>query len=108
VSTPPLLKILAGLGAVSAISAAALWINLGGDDYPTKGQCVQQTGTHTLTVVACTSAAARAGGSASYAVLARFTGVDTNQCDEVPGTARAFVEYPSDQAPIVLCAGPVQ
>lgn len=97
-------KILAGVGAVSAVTAAALWINLGGDSYPTSGECVAQTGPHTLTVVPCSPGAT----PAAYRVLARFTGADTNRCDTVPGTARAFVEYPSDQSPFVLCASQVR
>jgi hypothetical protein len=100
VPTPQPVKIIAGFGVVAAVVGAALWINLGGDDYPATGDCVRQTGTHTLTVVACSSTEA---GGPLYTVLARFTGVDANRCDEVSGTARAFVEYPSDQSPFVLC-----
>jgi hypothetical protein len=83
-----------------AIGGYLYWVDQGRSHYATVGDCVAVPKSGRLVHVSCDS-----GGA--LRVLAKFSGDDSNQCDGVAGTVRAFVEYPKGAASFVLCAGAV-
>jgi hypothetical protein len=74
------------------------WVRQGNPHYAAVGDCVSTPKTGQLVHSACDSPGA-------LKVLAKFGGDDSNACDKVSGTTRAFVEYPSGASSFVLCAG---
>jgi hypothetical protein len=92
-------KVLAGvvIGAL-LIAGYFYWVEQGKQSYAAVGDCVSSPGQGRLVQVGC-------GSAGALKVLARFGGDDSNQCDAVAATTRAFVEYPTSQAAFVLCAG---
>src|SRR5262249_12744944 len=92
-------KVVWGIVAGALVIAGYLyWVNQGKSHYASVGDCVTTQNAGQLVHVAC-------GGAGALRVLAKFTGDDSNQCDAVNGTTRAFVEYPKGAAAFVLCAG---
>lgn len=92
-------KVVWGIVAGALLVAGYLyWVNQGNSRYAAVGDCVAPPKSGRLVQVAC-------GGSGALRVLAKFSGDDSNQCDTVNGTTRAFVEYPKGTAAFVLCAG---
>jgi hypothetical protein len=92
-------KVLWGVVAGALLVTGYLyWVNQGNSHYAAVGDCVAPPQSGRLVHVACDS-------SGALRVLAKFPGDDSNQCDSVNGTTRAFVEYPQGATAFVLCAG---
>ncbi len=95
-------KVLWGIVVGALVVAGYLyWVNQAKSHYATTGDCVATPKPGQLVHVPCDS-------SGALRVLARFPGDDSNQCDAVRGTTRAFIEYPKGEAAFVLCAGAVK
>ena len=80
-----------------AVAGYLYWVNQGKSHYAAVGDCVSAPASGQLVHVSCDT-------SGALSVLAKFSGDDSNQCDAVNGTTRAFVEYPKGAAAFVLCA----
>ena len=92
-------KVLWGIVAGALVVIGYLfWVDQGKQHYAAVGDCVSNPRSGELVHVAC-------GAPGALKVLAKFTGDDSNRCDNVSGTTRAFVEYPKGEASFVLCAG---
>jgi len=92
-------KVLAGVIAGALIIGGYFyWVDQGKQNYAAVGDCVSSPSQGKLVQVDCDSTGA-------LKVLAKFTSDDSNQCDKVPATTRAFVEYPVGQTAFVLCTG---
>ena len=92
-------KVVAGVIAGALIVGGYLcWVEQGKPSYAAVGDCVTSPAQGKLDQVGC-------GSTGAQKVLAKFTGDDSNQCDTVAATTRAYVEYPSGQAAFVLCVG---
>jgi hypothetical protein len=93
---------VAVLLALLLVAGAAVWVRLVGTSTPHAGSCLHRASGNQVTSSPCSS------DRANLRVISRFDGVDTNRCDEVPGTTTAIVEYSHGNAPFVLCAGTYQ
>lgn len=95
-------KVLAGVivGAL-IIGGYFYWVDQGKQSYAAVGDCVSSPGQGKLIQVGC-------GTAGALKVVAKFPGDDSNQCDSVAATTRAYVEYPAGQQAFVLCAGSVK
>ncbi|MGH3547570.1 MAG: LppU/SCO3897 family protein [Pseudonocardiaceae bacterium] len=92
-------RMLWGIVAGAVVIAGYLyWVNQGRSHYAAVGDCVSAPSAGQLVHVSCDSTGA-------FRVLAKFDGDDSNKCDAVNGTARAFVEYPKNASSFVLCTG---
>jgi hypothetical protein len=92
-------KVVWGIVAGALLVAGYLyWVNQGKSHYAAVGDCVAPPASSRLVHEPC-------GSSGALRVLAKFSGDDSNQCDSVNGTTRAFVEYPKGAAAFVLCTG---
>ncbi len=92
-------RVLWGIvAAVAVVGGYLFWVAQGRSHYAAVGDCVSSPSSGKLVHVSCDS-------SGALRVLARFDGDDSNDCDAVDGTTRAFVEYPKNAASFVLCAG---
>ncbi|MBS2964794.1 hypothetical protein KGA66_17175 [Actinocrinis puniceicyclus] len=92
-------KVVWGIVAGALLAAGYLyWVNEGRGHYAAVGDCVTSPRAGELVHVSC-------GSTGALQVLAKFSGDDSNRCDAVNGTTRAFVEYPRGAAAFVLCAG---
>ena len=95
------MKAVLGIAAgILLIAGYLFWVHQGEAHYAAVGDCVSSPKQGELVQVSC-------GSAGALKVLARFSGDDSNQCDAVAGTTKAFVEYPSDSASFVLCVGAV-
>lgn len=83
---------------VLLIAGYLFWVHQGVTHYAAVGDCVTSPKQGELVQVSC-------GSAGAMKVLAKFEGDDSNQCDAVAGTSRAFVEYPSGSTAFVLCVG---
>ena len=92
-------KVFAGviIGAL-LIAGYFYWVEQGKPTYAAVGDCVASPAKGQLDQVGCSS-------SGALKVLAKFTGDDSNHCDTVAATTRAYVEYPAGQDAFVLCVG---
>jgi len=92
-------KVLVGVLAAAVLVGGYLyWVDQGKQSYAAVGDCVSSPSQGKLLQVDCSSTGA-------LKVLAKFGSDDSNQCDTVAATTRAFVEYPVGQAAFVLCTG---
>ncbi|HEV2640613.1 MAG TPA: hypothetical protein VGX23_36150 [Actinocrinis sp.] len=92
-------KVVAGVMAGALIVGGYLyWVEQGKPSYAAVGDCVSSPSQGTLDQVGC-------GSTGAQKVLAKFTGDNSNQCDTVNATMRAYVEYPAGQDAFVLCVG---
>jgi len=92
-------KVVWGIVAGALVVAGYLyWVNQGKQHYAAVGDCVSTPKSGQLVHVDC-------GSPGALKVLAKFDGDDSNRCDGVSGTTRAFVEYPKGAGSFVLCAG---
>jgi hypothetical protein len=92
-------KVVWGVVAGALVIVGYLfWVDQGKQHYAAVGDCVSTPKSGELVHVSCDSPDA-------LKVLAKFTGDDSNRCDNVSGTTHAFVEYPKGAASFVLCAG---
>ena len=90
-------KVVWGIVAgVLAVAGYLYWVNQGKSHYAAVGDCVSTPTSSQLVHVSC-------GSAGALRVLAKFSGDDSNQCDAVNGTTRAFIEYPKGAASFVLC-----
>jgi hypothetical protein len=90
-------KVVWGIVAGALVVAGYLyWVNQGRSHYAAVGDCVSTPAAGQLVHVDC-------GAAGALKVLAKFSGDDSNQCDSVTGTTRAFIEYPKGAASFVLC-----
>ena len=95
-------KVLVGVLAGALILGGYFyWVDQGKQSYAAVGDCVTSPSKGKLVQVACDSTGA-------LKVLAKFSSDDSNQCDTVAATTRAFVEYPAGQSAFVLCAAAVK
>jgi hypothetical protein len=92
-------KVFAGvIVGVVIIGAYFYWVEQGKPSYAAVGDCVTSPAKGQLDQVGCDS-------SGALKVLAKFSGDNSNQCDTVTATTRAYVEYPPSQGAFVLCVG---
>lgn len=92
-------RIAGGIAAGALVVAGYLiWVDQGHTRYAAVGDCVSTPAAGRLVHAGC-------AGAGVLKVLAKFPGDDANRCDSVPGTTRAFVEYPKGSGAFVLCAG---
>jgi hypothetical protein len=95
------LKAVLGVTAgILLIAGYLFWVHQGETHYAAVGDCVSSPTRGELVQVSC-------GSAGAMKVLAKFSGDDSNQCDGVAGTTKAFVEYPTSATAFVLCVGAV-
>ncbi len=95
-------KVLVGVAAgILIIAGYFYWVDQGKQSYAAVGDCVSSPSHGKLIQVDC-------GSAGALKVLAKFGSDDSNQCDKVLATTRAFVEYPAGQSAFVLCTAPAK